>query len=90
MEHVENWTINWCHFDDIVNIDMMTTASQKDVGTQRATDLDLNTAHNILHFRLNEQTFKREFRIVKMEASSHPLQWIPFRITNKGIELQTK
>ncbi len=87
MESVENWTINWCHFDNIVNIDIMTAATQKDLVTQRATDLDLNKAHNIFFFRFNEETHQRELRIVKMEGCSHPLKWIPFKITRKGIEL---
>ena len=87
METVEDWTINWCHFDNIVNIDIMTAATEKDVATQRATDLDLNKAHNIFYFRFNEQKCRRELRIVKIEGSQHPLKWIPFRITNKGIQL---
>jgi KaiC/GvpD/RAD55 family RecA-like ATPase len=68
----------------------MTAATQKDASTQRATDLDLNTAHNIFLFRLNEQTWQRELRIAKMEGACHPLDWIPFRITGKGIELLKK
>jgi len=84
---VENWTINWCHFDNIANIDVMTTATEKDLATQRATDLDFNTAHNLFFFRLNKKTLQREMRIVKMEGYSHPLQWLPFKITNKGIEM---
>jgi len=87
MEPVENWTINWCHFDNIVNVDIMTAATQKDVATQRATDLDLNKAHNIFFFRFNEEKCRRELRIVKMEGCSHPLEWLPFKITSKGIEL---
>lgn len=84
---VENWTINWCHFDNIVNIDIMTAATQKDLTTQRATDLDFNTAHNLIFFRLNKKTLQREMRIVKMEGYSHPLEWLPFKITNKGIQI---
>lgn len=87
MDPVEDWTINWCHFDNIVNIDIMTTATEKDVATQRATDLDLNKAHNIFYFRFNEQKCRRELRIVKIEGSHHPLKWLPFKITNKGIQL---
>lgn len=87
MDPVEDWTINWCHYDDIVNIDIMTTATQRDVKTAIATDLDLNKAHNIFDFRFNEERCRRELRIVKMESCSHPLECIPFRITNKGIQL---
>jgi len=87
MEPVEDWTINWCHFDNIVNIDVMTAATQKDISTQQATDLDLNKAHNIFFFRLNKETYQREFRIVKMEGTRHPLEWLPFRINGEGIQL---
>lgn len=84
---VEHWTINWSHFDNIANIDIMTEATQKDVATQRATDLDFNTAHNLIFFRFKEKTLQREMRIVKMEGCSHPLGWLPFRITDKGIQM---
>ena len=87
MESVEDWTINWCHFDNIVNIDVMTAATQKDISTQQATDLDLNKAHNIFFFRLNKETYQRELRIVKMEGTRHPLEWLPFRINGEGIQL---
>ena len=87
MQPVKDWTINWCHFD---NIDVMTAATQRDVATQRAADLDLNKAYNIFHFRFNEERCQRELRIVKMEGCAHLLDWIPFKITNKGIELLRK
>jgi circadian clock protein KaiC len=84
---VEHWTINWCHFDNIANIDIMTAATQKDSATQRATDLDFNTAHNLIFFRFNESTVQREIRLVKLEGCHHPLEWLPFTITNKGIQM---
>ncbi len=84
---VEHWTINWSHFDNIANIDVMTEATQKNLATQRATDLDFNTAHNLIFFRFNEKTLQREMRIVAMEGCSHPLDWLPFKITDKGIQM---
>ena len=87
MEPVEDWTINWSHYDNIVNMDIMTAATEKDVATQRAIDLDLNKAHNIFFFRFNEEKLQRELRIIKMEGCEHPLGWLPFRITRRGIEL---
>lgn len=84
---VENWTINWSYFDNIVNLDIMTAATQKDIATQRAVDLDFGTANNLIFFHVNEKTFQREMRIVKMEGYSHPLEWLPFKITSKGIEM---
>jgi KaiC/GvpD/RAD55 family RecA-like ATPase len=52
-----------------------------------AADLDLNVANNIILFRLNEESWQREMRIVKMEGMGHPLEWMPFKITGEGIEL---
>jgi KaiC/GvpD/RAD55 family RecA-like ATPase len=88
LDQVEDWTINWCHHDDIVNIDIMTEATERDMAVQRAVDLDLNKAHNIFRFRLNEEACRRELRIMKMEGCDHPLDWMPFDITAKGILLR--
>jgi len=84
---VEHWTINWSHYDNIANIDIMTAATQKDHATQRATDLDFNTSHNLIFFRFNDDKLQREMRAVKMEGINHPLEWLPFKITSKGIEM---
>jgi KaiC/GvpD/RAD55 family RecA-like ATPase len=91
METVEDWSISCCHFYNIVNarahFDVMKTATQKEIATTRAIDLDKNKAHNILFSRSNEETHVRELRITKMEGSENLLDWIPFEITSKGIEL---
>jgi KaiC/GvpD/RAD55 family RecA-like ATPase len=84
---VENWTINWSHFDNIANIDIMTAGTLKDPAVKRAIDLDFNTAQNLVFFRFNKKMHQREMRIVKMEGVSHPLEWLPFKITRKGIEM---
>ncbi len=85
---VEHWTINWSFHDNIANVDVMTQGVNRDPAVQQAVDLDLNTANNIILFRVNRRTFRREMRIVKMEGTAHPLEWIPFRITPAGIELE--
>jgi len=87
MVPVETWTVNWSHYDDICNVDIMTAASERDMKIVEATDLDLNVANNFIVFRLNEEIWQREMRIVKMEGTGHPLEWLPFKITGKGIEL---
>ncbi len=66
----------------------MTEGANRDSSIQQAVDLDLNTANNLIFFRINEKTFKRELRIVKMEGTPHPLEWQPFKITREGIELE--
>ena len=87
MVPVETWTVNWSHYDDICNMDIMTTATERDMRVVEATELDLNVAHNIIEFRLNRETWTRELRIVKMEGTGHPLEWLPFEITGKGLQL---
>jgi KaiC/GvpD/RAD55 family RecA-like ATPase len=87
MVPVETWTVNWSFYDDICNVDIMTAASDRDMRIVEATDLDLNVANNIILFRLNEETWRREMLIVKMEGVEHPLDWLPFKITGRGIDL---
>jgi KaiC/GvpD/RAD55 family RecA-like ATPase len=87
MVPVETWTVNWSFYDDIANIDVMTAASAKDIKIVEATDLDINVVNNLIFFRLNDDTYQREMRIVKMEGTEHPLKWMPFQITKSGIRL---
>jgi hypothetical protein len=87
MDPVEDRTMNWCHYDGIVNIDIMTTVTQREIKTAIATDLDLNKDHNIFYFWFNEARCRRELRIMKMEGCSHSLKRIPFQITSQGIQL---
>jgi circadian clock protein KaiC len=84
---VETWTVNWSHYDDICNVDIMTTATERNMKIIEATELDLHVANNIIEFRLNKETWTREIRIIKMEGNSHPLEWLPFKITAEGIQL---
>jgi KaiC/GvpD/RAD55 family RecA-like ATPase len=65
----------------------MTTATERNMKIIEATELDLHVANNIIEFRLNKETWTREIRIIKMEGNSHPLEWLPFKITAEGIQL---
>jgi len=65
----------------------MTVATQREIKIAVAIDLDSNKVHKIIFFRLNEERYRRELCIVKMEGCSHLLKWIPFRIANKGIPI---
>ncbi len=87
--NIEHWTINWCHYDNMTNIDIMTQAKQKDPVTNRLMDFTFSLAHNIFLFRVVEVNghFQRQLRIAKMEGVSHPLDWISFEITANGIKL---
>lgn len=86
---VEHWTINWCHHDHMTNIDIMTEVSARDPVTNRLMDFTFSLAHNIFRFRTREVNgrIRRELRIEKMEGVSHPLDWLAFEITPRGIEL---
>jgi len=87
MVPVETWTVNWSHYDDIANVDIMTAASARDTKIVEATDLDVNVANNLILFRFNEETYQRELRIAKMEGVEHPLEWLPFKVTKNGIQI---
>lgn len=87
---IEHWTINWCHYDGITNIDIMTEAKEKDPVTNRLIDFTFALAHNIFRFRVREVNgkYQRELRIEKMEGIEHPLDWLTFEITKNGIEMK--
>jgi len=84
---VENWTVNWSFFDNIANVDIMTSARSAEPKVMQAMELAFNTVNNLIFFRWNRRRLRRELRIVKMEGASHPLEWLPFRITTAGIEM---
>jgi KaiC/GvpD/RAD55 family RecA-like ATPase len=86
---IENWTINWCHHDQITNLDIMSEVDTRDPVTNRMKDFSFYTAHNIWRFRVRDtgQRLIRELRIEKMEGMRHPLDWLPFEITEQGISL---
>jgi circadian clock protein KaiC len=86
---IEDWTINWCHHDQITNIDTMSEVEERDPVTRRMKDYSFYTAHDIFRFRVREVDgrMRRELRIEKMEGVSHPLDWMPFEIAAGGIRL---
>ena len=86
---IENWTIHWCHYDNITNIDLMSEVDSRDPVTNRMKDYSFYTANNIFRFRKTEVDgrFRREMRIVKMEGVDHPLDWMRFEIADEGIRL---
>jgi len=84
---VENWTVNWSLFDNIANVDIMTAAQSAEPRVRQAMELAFNTVNNLIFFRWNKRRSQRELRIVKMEGTSHPLEWMPFRVTSRGLEM---
>jgi circadian clock protein KaiC len=84
---VEQWTVNWCHHDRITNLDVVNEARDRDPLTSRLMDFTLLLANNVIRLRTREVRgrVRREMRIERMEGVSHPLDWIPFAITPRGI-----
>lgn len=85
---IEEWTVNWTHFDRISNFDIVTETSRPDDLSTRMMDVTYLRAHNIIRFRVNAEGAapRRELRVERMERAAHPLHWLPFRITARGIE----
>ncbi len=57
---VENSTINWSYFDNIIDMDIMTLGTALNTAVQRPIGLDLNTADNIIQSSFNEKTSERD------------------------------
>lgn len=84
MNRIESWTSNWIWFEKITVVDVISSAFLDEMG-KKNFDLNKKGAQNIIHLRVVEG--KREIKIEKMEAIQHPLDWIPFVINEKGIEI---
>jgi KaiC/GvpD/RAD55 family RecA-like ATPase len=86
---VEQWTVNWSHYSGMTNLDVIQEGEQRSRRTRRLMDFTFLLADHILRFRTRETAsgFQRELRFERMEGVAHPLDWIPFRIGEAGIEL---
>lgn len=84
---IEQWTVNWTHFDRISNFDIVTETSRPDDLSARMMDVTYLRAHNIVRFRVGERKGRpcRELRIERMERLAHPLEWLPFEIGPDGL-----
>lgn len=74
----------WAFQGGVTAIHLVTwTPGYPDADRLRAmVEKDVN---NIIYFRAHEG--QREIKIIKMEATDHPLDWLPFNITKNGIVL---
>jgi circadian clock protein KaiC len=86
---VEQWTVHWTHHDRITNLDLVHEAAAREPQVQRLMDFTLLLADNVLRFRARELRgrWRRELRIERMEGVAHPLDWLPFEVTPRGIRL---
>jgi KaiC/GvpD/RAD55 family RecA-like ATPase len=84
---IEEWTVNWTFHDRISNFDIVSETPRPDDLSTRMMDVTYLRAHNVIRFRTVERggRFSRELRIERMERVSHPLEWMPFVITDRGI-----
>ena len=87
---MEHWTINWCHYSGMTNMDLVTESFYRDAAADRFTDHAFYLAHTIVRLRTREVNgiVRRELRVEKMEGAAHPLDWMSFDITSNGIELK--
>jgi circadian clock protein KaiC len=76
--------VDWAYRRNVAVLDVV-TATQIDLEGYKGWSLSLKSAHNIIQFRL--QGGRREIRILKLEGSSHPLEWVPIEIKPTGIEM---
>ncbi len=89
---VEYWTVNWSHYSNMTNIDIVNEFEEASPVARRLMDFTRYLGHNIIRFRVRETggRMRREMRIEKMEGVEHPIDWMPFRITSSGIEAESE
>lgn len=79
--------MNWCHHDRVTSLDAVNEVRDRDPLTSRLMDFTFLLANNVIRLRTREVRgrVRREMRIERMEGVSHPLDWVPFVITPRGI-----
>jgi KaiC/GvpD/RAD55 family RecA-like ATPase len=78
------WLVDWAFRRNVAVLEVV-TATQMDLEGYKGWSLSLKSAQNVIQFRM--QGGRREIRILKLEGSSHPLEWVPMEITASGIEM---
>jgi KaiC/GvpD/RAD55 family RecA-like ATPase len=78
------WLLNWTFHTGITALEVV-TATQVDVEGHKQWSFNLKAMQNVIQFRLQEG--RREIRILKMEGTEHPLDWLPMEITAAGTEV---
>lgn len=85
LQPVEEWTAAWTFYDGIGGIDVFTDAPLDERAAGHLAE-HLVGVQTILRFR--REGDKRALMIEKLEGREHPLLWIPFSITSKGIVIE--
>jgi len=81
---ITRWKLAWAYQDGITGVDLITGTPGQQEGDRLRAIVEKNV-NNIIYFRAREG--QREMKIIKMEATDHPLDWLPFNITKDGIVL---
>lgn len=82
LQPIEEWTAAWTFYDGIAGLDVFTDAPLDEAGEAHLAE-HLVGVQTILRFK--KEGKERAIRIEKLEGLEHPLEWIPFTITAKGI-----
>jgi KaiC/GvpD/RAD55 family RecA-like ATPase len=82
--HVLEWSKEWAMQHGINGIRCVT----RDLQDPQAEALLRQYHDNIFELRLGDAG--REMRIMKMFATEHPVDWMPFEITHEGLQLKRK
>jgi KaiC/GvpD/RAD55 family RecA-like ATPase len=78
------WTLAWAFGAGITGIDLLSGPGGRPEADRLRAIVE-ETVNNVVHLRVRDN--QREMKIVKMEATEHPLDWLPFNITAQGIVL---
>jgi KaiC/GvpD/RAD55 family RecA-like ATPase len=82
--HVLEWSKEWAMKHGINGIRCVT----RDLQDPQAEAMLRQYHDNIFELRLGDAG--RELRIMKMFATEHPVDWMPFEITHEGLQLKRK
>jgi KaiC/GvpD/RAD55 family RecA-like ATPase len=85
LKPIEEWTAAWTFYDNIAGIDVFTEAPMDEASASSLAE-HLVGVQNIFRFR--REGDKRALLVEKMEGRDHPLLWIPFALTPKGIVVE--
>jgi hypothetical protein len=78
------WSREWAMKHGIIGLRCVS----RDLQDPQAEAMLRQYHDNIIELRLGEAG--RELRIMKMFATEHPVDWMPFEITHEGLQLKRK
>lgn len=83
VQRINRWTLAWAQAFGVTGIDLVTGDPDRPPSPQfSAMCKDMS---NIIVLRYDEHG--RYLRVLKLEGSTHPLEWLPFTIDRDGLRL---